>query len=576
MVDTTGVGPPAPLEPMTKARPRPGWAGAVAAFSLVLLVAGAYLILGLVANDRMPRTTMFDDVPVGGLTRQDTLQIARATAVERLGRPLRLSGPDGWSNTLVPAQAGFTIDTDGAVQEVPAPGWSPAGLWRWLTVPVQVTSAIDIDQRQLSKTVAERTTGLVGAPREPAIRTTRGDLTLEPGVTGWTVDTALTSQGVVAAFRSGDQGLAVQAQPASPSVSDADAAVALANARELLDRGLSLQRDDVAVEIPRRLLARTLVFAPVDGALQASVDGPRMTDRLIKRFPELQVPPRDAEFRIRAGRPVIVPARDGKTVAADDVANAVATAAASYPGSGVMSVPSVPLAPRLTDDRAAELGISQRLSAFTQEFPYAAYRVQNIGQAARYVNGTLLMPGDTFSMNDTIKERTRANGYTEGFVIGPGGVFREELGGGVSAATTAVWTAAFFAGMEPVHVQAHSIYIPRYAPGLEATVAWGVFDMTFRNTSPNAVFIAASTTSTSMTVEFWGTRQFDKVKAVFGPRRDVVPYPTVTDPSPTCLGQSGSEGFTIDVERRFINDRSVVRTETFTTAYRPSPRVLCS
>ena len=146
----------------------------------------------------------------------------------------------------------------------------------------------------------------------------------------------------------------------------------------------------------------------------------------------------------------------------------------------------------------------------------------------------------------------------------------------MSAATTAVWTAAFFAGMEPVHVQAHSIYIPRYAPGLEATVAWGVFDMTFRNTSPNAVFIAASTTSTSMTVEFWGTRQFDKVKAVFGPRRDVVPYPTVTDPSPTCLGQSGSEGFTIDVERRFINDRSVVRTETFTTAYRPSPRVLCS
>ena len=337
-------------------------------------------------------------------------------------------------------------------------------------------------------------------------------------------------------------------------MSDADAAVALANARELLDRGLSLQRDDVAVEVSRRLLARTLAFTPVDGALKASVDGPRMTDRLIKRFPELQVPPRDAEFRIRAGRPVIVPARDGKTVAADDVANAVATAAASYPGSGVMSVPSVPLAPRLTDERAAGLGISQRLSAFTQEFPYAAYRVQNIGQAARYVNG-----------------------YTEGFVIGPGGVFREELGGGVSAATTAVWTAAFFAGMEPVHVQAHSIYIPRYAPGLEATVAWGgVFDMTFRNTSPNAVFIAASTTDTSMTVEFWGTRQFDKVKAVFGPRRDVVPFSTLTDPSPTCLEQSGSDGFTIDVERRFINDRSVVRSETFTTAYRPSPRVLCS
>ena len=60
---------------------------------------------------------------------------------------------------------------------------------------------------------------------------------------------------------------------------------------------------------------------------------------------------------------------------------------------------------------------------------YAAYRVQNIGEAARRMNGTLLMPGDTFSLNDTIKERTEKNGYTVGFVVGAGGVFAEDLGG---------------------------------------------------------------------------------------------------------------------------------------------------
>ena len=202
--------------------------------------------------------------------------------------------------------------------------------------------------------------------------------------------------------------------------------------------------------------------------------------------------------------------------------------------------------------------------------------MQNIGQAARYVDGTVLMPGEVFSMNDTIKERTPENGYTEGFVIGPGGVFREDLGGGVSTATTAVWTAAYFAGMEAVQVQAHSIYIPRYAPGLEATVAWGVFDMKLKNSSPNAVLITARTTNTSVTVEFWGTRQFDKVKAVFGPKRDVVPYATVADTSASCLGQEGSSGFTIDVERRFISEREVVRSETTTTTYRPAPRVICA
>ncbi len=59
-----------------------------------------------------------------------------------------------------------------------------------------------------------------------------------------------------------------------------------------------------------------------------------------------------------------------------------------------------------------------------------------------------------------------------GTIIGPGGVFEEALGGGVSAATTAVWTAAFFAGMERVSTRAHSVYISRYQLGLEATVAW--------------------------------------------------------------------------------------------------------
>ena len=59
------------------------------------------------------------------------------------------------------------------------------------------------------------------------------------------------------------------------------------------------------------------------------------------------------------------------------------------------------------------------------------------------------------------------------------GVFDEALGGGVSASATTACTAAFYAGMERVQTIAHSIYISRYTAGLEATVAWGIFDMKF-------------------------------------------------------------------------------------------------
>ena len=185
------------------------------------------------------------------------------------------------------------------------------------------------------------------------------------------------------------------------------------------------------------------------------------------------------------------------------------------------------------------------------------------------------MPGETYSMNDTIKERTVANGYTVGFVIGQGGIFAQELGGGVSTATTATWTAAFYAGMEPQQVIAHSIYISRYKAGLEATVAWGIFDMKFKNPYDTPVYIQASATGTSVTVSFWGVPVYSDIKAEFGPRRDIKPFKTIYDESDTCLGQGGMEGFAIDVDRVFYKDGVEVKRQTITTKYKPSPEVIC-
>jgi vancomycin resistance protein YoaR len=230
--------------------------------------------------------------------------------------------------------------------------------------------------------------------------------------------------------------------------------------------------------------------------------------------------------------------------------------------------------PAVTTEQAKALGITERLSSFTQGYPYAAYRSQNIGQAAERINGTLLLPGEVFSLNDTIKERTEKNGYTEGFVVGEGGVFAEALGGGVSTSATTAWTAAFYAGMERVQTVAHSIYISRYTAGLEATVAWGIFDMKFRNDTPNGVFITSSTTPTSITVSLWGTKQYD-VEAEFGERTSIVPFTKIYDQSEDCLGQNGVDGFTITVDRVFYVDGEEVRREPITTRYKPAPDVTC-
>ena len=115
---------------------------------------------------------------------------------------------------------------------------------------------------------------------------------------------------------------------------------------------------------------------------------------------------------------------------------------------------------------------------FTTYFPYLEYRNVNIGRAAELINGTVLKPGETFSLNGVVGERTRANGFTEGFII-QGGKFKKELGGGVSQSATTTYNAMFFAGLKDIEHQPHTLYIDRYPPGREATVAWPSLDLKF-------------------------------------------------------------------------------------------------
>ena len=129
--------------------------------------------------------------------------------------------------------------------------------------------------------------------------------------------------------------------------------------------------------------------------------------------------------------------------------------------------------------------------------------------------------------------------------------------------------------MERVQTIAHSIYISRYQPGLEATVAWGIFDMKFRNDTPNAVFITSSITNGSMTVSLWGTKEYDDIEAEFGERKNIRKFTTVYDESEDCLGQSGVDGFTITVDRVFYKDGEEVKREPITTTYKPAPEVIC-
>jgi vancomycin resistance protein YoaR len=201
-------------------------------------------------------------------------------------------------------------------------------------------------------------------------------------------------------------------------------------------------------------------------------------------------------------------------------------------------------------DPANLAGVDQLIGTFTTYHPGGAPRVTNIHQIAKIVDGTLVAPGKTFSLNGRVGERTRA----KGFVAAPAIVdhkLEDQIGGGVSQFSTTLFNAVWFAGLPSLQHQPHSEYISRYPPGREATLDWQSIDNVFRNDTSAPIVIRTSYTGTSVTVALYGHTGSRKVVSTTGPRSN----------------QTEKGGFSVRVTRTIYDDGARNGTNTLHWTY---------
>lgn len=551
-------------------------AGSVAAGVLALL--SLIFLVTALSGPVVPPGTTVAGVDIGGMDRQTAVETVRDQVARPAAEPLEF---DNAGEVLIvkPRQAGVWVNAVETVDPLVRRSWNP--LQRLFGIgsgeDVEPVIVVEDDKLELQMGAFDRLVATV--PEDPSLSVRGTTVDFTPGRQGRTVDQTAARAEIVESIIEPRQVRELPVNVEEPIVTVANAEAANEFAQAAISGPVTVAIGGVVAEIPADVIGKALSFDEVDGDYVPSLRGDVLYESISDKL-DAAKEPRDARFKVRKnGKLRIVPSRAAGGIEDGQLAEKVLTVLGNDGSEGSereVAVPEGQRQPTFTTADAEALDIKDKLSSFTQQFNYAPYRVTNIGQAAEYVNGTILMPGDTFSMNDTINERTVENGYTEGTIIGPGGVFEEALGGGVSAATTAVWTAAFFAGMERVDTRAHSVYISRYQPGLEATVAWGIFDMKFRNSSPYPVVITTKMTNSSMTVEFWGTKVYDEIEAEFGPRTNKSKPKTIwRKKKDGCSPQTGIPGFSINVDRVFYQNDEEVKRETIRTFYRAAPEVKC-
>ncbi len=547
------------------------------------LALGTALLYGLlvaVSGGGLARGTSVLGVDIGGQSEQEAVTTLQAELGAQAAEPLTVS-IDGETVTVTPETLGFALDAEATVAAASRGSLNPLALIAGLFASDQIEPVVTVDNVAMAAYLEEVSGAVdVEATDGDVIFTETSAEAVQPA-DGRALDDAAAAAALQAAYLRSTEPVVLPIIEALPAV-DTDAVVqamaafgapAMSGPVTLTVEGTKAGKDVTVVLKPRSFGPALSMEPAPDGSLVPVVNVKKLRGVVDAQLDDVLKDPKDATFRISGGKPIVVPSVTGQTVDADALSEAMLDVLPKATDrTAVVGVTKVQ--PALTTEAAKALGVVERLSTFTQPFPYAPYRVQNIGRAARYINGTLLMPGETFSMNDTVKERTVENGYTVGTIIS-GGKFALELGGGVSTATTTMWHSAFYAGLERIEQRGHSFYISRYLPGLEATVAWGSLDLKFRNDSPHAVLIKSSITNTSVTVTMYGTKRY-KISADFGPRTNIRPFKTVYDDSAKCVVQPGVQGFRIVVTRVFKDlDGKVVKREPLTTSYNVANDIRC-
>jgi vancomycin resistance protein YoaR len=544
---------------------------------LVAVAASLVLARALALRDSVLPGVQVAGIEVGGLSRADAEARVGSAIARRLAAPVEVVVGNK-SFTAAPAEL-FTLDrtATGAVAFGAARDSIGARLAA-LTVPFAIEHDVEPVLRLEPEARAAFSADLLALVRRPVsaqVAMEGRQPVVVPGRAGTTVDETALLEALRLAALAGASRVEAVVTSVEPHLTTAEAEEAGALARIAVAGPVEVKfkRERIAALSPRRLAA-LIRFTSVAGAYEMTLDAEGLARRLAPAVKPFTRKPVDASFEVKGKRVRVVRAKPGTTLGVEE-ARAAVLAAATTPGARVAKVGLAKLAPEFTTRDARALGIRERVSTYTTDMGVSsANRIWNVQLLGRYLDGTILKPGQWFSYNKIMGPRTVERGFREGQMIF-GGVLIPSIGGGVCQTGTTIFNAAFEAGLPIKERHNHSFYISHYPVGRDATVSWGGPDLVFKNNLDHAILIKAHGDSETFTVTFYGTKQKRKVvSSTSTPTNYTQPkLQYAIDPSAPRgslrTASGGGPGFDVNVHRKVYEDGKLIREDDFFTRYTP-------
>jgi vancomycin resistance protein YoaR len=211
--------------------------------------------------------------------------------------------------------------------------------------------------------------------------------------------------------------------------------------------------------------------------------------------------------------------------------------------------------------------INTRISTYTTNYSTSAEgRSTNIALSTKSINGTLLMPGDVFSFNGTVGQRTAARGYQSAGVI-IGDKIEQGLGGGICQVSSTLYNAILgteLVSVERTHHTISSGYIPK---GQDATVDYGNLDYKFKNTYKYPIFIEGIVSNKNIYFNVYSNATLtnrtyqitSEILEVTKPKTEIIKDPTKYEGESEIV-KTGYNGYKVKVSKKTFENGKLIST----------------
>lgn len=208
-------------------------------------------------------------------------------------------------------------------------------------------------------------------------------------------------------------------------------------------------------------------------------------------------------------------------------------------------------------------------------------RSNNVELAAKFVDGTILLPGDEFSYNKIVGERTYERGFKAASVY-ENNKMVDGLGGGICQTSSTLYAAVLYADLEVTERHEHMLEV-HYAPlGMDATVAYGSLDFRFKNNTDAPVKIVCKASAGKVDVQILGTNAHpDRKVEIICDRISYTPYGTTIvndetlEPGTEIQDGEGFNGAVVNTYKKITeNGKEISNKLLHKSVYRMVNRIL--